>query len=81
MKAARYEITKVQAYFTRCGYAVRLFNADDTAYVPWLPIAGSLNMRLQYTRFAPCPMPATFYGNDGRKVRAEAIQFAKEYVA
>ena len=67
-----YTIKPIRAYFTRRGYAVEIFDEAGAPYAPWLPVQGYRN------RYMPCPMPATFFGDDGRKVRAEAIAWAKE---
>ena len=81
MKAARYEIKRCRSVFTRCGYAVSLFDTEGKPFTPWLPVYGALDMRSQRTSYMPCPMPATFFGDDGRKVRAEAIRWAREHMA
>ena len=74
-----YSIKPCRAVFTRRGYQVELFR-DGKPFIPWLPVYDTLNMRSQRTRFAPCPMPVTFFGNDGRKVRSEAVRWAKEQI-
>ncbi len=71
-----FTIKPYPAVFTRRGYTVEMFYDDGTPYTPWLPVQGAFLS--QRARFAPCPMPAIFFGNDGRKVRAEAVAWAKE---
>lgn len=69
-----YTIKRCRSYFTRCGYVVRLFNDDGTPHARLLRVEGSCCL-------FPDRAPIYFYGNDGRKVRAEAIAFAKSHNA
>jgi hypothetical protein len=70
----QYTLTKCRAVFTRCGYAVQLLNDDGTSYMRLL------NTGVPY-RWFPDSGPVHFFGNDGRKVRSEAIAFVKAYDA
>jgi hypothetical protein len=76
----KYTITKCRAVFTRCGYAVQLLNDDGTPYTRYLTVEGAKSSWGAMARFGDSA-PAFFFGNDGRKVRAEAIAFAKTYNA
>ncbi len=69
-----YTIKPIRTYFTRRGYAVQLFNDDGTAYTRLLRVEGTRN-------FIPDSGPVRFYGNDGRKVRAEAMTFVRSFNA
>lgn len=71
--------------FTRCGYSVQLLNDDGSPLTRLLlacnsdgsPVRGEFGRKV----WVPESGPANFYGNDGRKVRAEAIAFAKSFNA
>ena len=69
-----YTISRVRTSFTRVGYAVSIFNADGSPYPIPLRMAHSPHIWRD-------PAPVRFYGDDGRKVRAEAVAFAKEHGA
>ena len=71
-----YTLHRCRAYFTRVGYELRLFNADGTPYTRLLSIVGR-DPRVKF----PDSDPIRFWGNDGRKVRAEALACARAYGA
>lgn len=77
----KYTLTKVRAVFTRCGYAVQLLNDDGAPYTRLLDIDDVDGFRVRTALRFPDSGPVRFYGNDGRKVRAEAIAFARSYRA
>ena len=77
----KYTITKCRTVFTRCGYAVQLLNNDGTPYTRLLQIRDSTTDRIRKDLRFPDSGPVYFFGNDGRKVRADAIAFAKVYSA
>ncbi len=62
-----YTIKRCRAYFTRCGYEVRLFNSNGSPHARLLCMSDS--------------DPIRFWGTDGRKVRGEAVRFARDYIA
>lgn len=77
----RYTLTRCRSYFTRCGYAVQLLNDDSSPYVRLLDIVDRDSFRHRTPRRMPDSGPVFFYGNDGRKVRSDAIAFARTYAA
>ncbi len=65
-----YTIARCRAYFTRCGYQVSLWNADGSPH--------AVTLRFEHTcNTMQDAGPFRFYGNDGRKVRGEAISWAR----
>lgn len=71
---ATYKITRLRSWFTRYGCVAQLFNADGSPHVEYLPVAGQPGLR--------CPWDSgrTFWGSDGRKVRAEAVAWARSQI-
>ena len=70
-----YTIRPIRSVFTRKGYELRILNDDGTPFVRLLDIEG--HPRLKF----PDSSPIYFYGDDGRKVRAEAIAEARRHGA
>lgn len=67
----QYTIEPIRAVFTRRGYAVTLFNDDGTRHRRPLRVEGKRSC------YVYDDAPVKFYGNDGRKVRAEAMRFVR----
>jgi hypothetical protein len=76
-----YTIEPVRSYFSRRGYAVHLYDDDGTRVAHWLPCVDEHGSQLRGEYGRPImgkgDNPVRFYGHDGRKVRAEAIAFAR----
>ena len=69
-----YTIKRIRSHFTRCGYAVQLFDSNGECHTRLLQVERS-------PHFVPDDGPARFYGDDGRSVRAEAVAFARSFGA
>jgi hypothetical protein len=70
----QYTLEPIRSCFTRRGYAVTLYNDDGSPHSRPLRVEGT-------RRYIYDNTPATFFGNDGRKVRAEAMAFLRSLQA
>lgn len=71
--APLYHLQRIPAHFTRIGYRVRLYEYSGK------PAMRRVEVRDEGRRFMGYTVtddPVTFFGADGRTVRAEAIRWA-----
>lgn len=70
----RYTIKRRGAQWSRVGYDVQILKDDGTPYA--VPYRAQYGNAVVYDSY-----PASFFGDDGRTVRAEAIAWAKAEIA
>lgn len=79
-----YTVTPIRSVFTRRGYKVQLFNDDGSPVTRYLPVLNHDGSKVKGEFGRPVihstTDPATFFGNDGRTVRAEAVAWAKAQI-
>jgi len=70
---SHYTVKPCREIFHRCGYEVQIYNSNGSVR--------SIAFRVHGTdRMFSDTAPVRFWGNDGRKVRAEAIRWAKSQI-
>lgn len=78
MTTQLYHLQRIRTAFTRVGYRVRLYDEGGNLALRRVEVRDAGYRFMGYTI---CDGPMTFFGDDGRKVRAEALAWARKHGA